>query len=590
MGRVVPAVPSFAVDQGFWYSLPPERAQEIEVGSLVRVPLGGRRTRGYVVELASTSPRPLDKLRPIGPLVMKHPLFDDDLLRALQWAANRYVAPLSVLLERTTPPNLANRLPAQLGDAPKEVTRDHPLADLATAIAERKRRPPAVFLASSADVAWLEALANPILRSRLSLMAIVATGAEAAALGGFAARLYGEAVVVVSADHSAADVTLAWAACQVPGRLLIGTPRISTWQVAGLRAIAVVEEGRRAMKDRQTPTISVRDLARTRATLAGLGLVFIGPTPTTETVAAGPSVIRGRRRTWPPVEIVDRRREEGQSGFVTLRALGAIKAVAQRGGRVFVFAHRRGYAPAFRCRQCRTLRRCSRCGSRPEPGTNCVRCGAILGPCQQCGSEQFVPMGAGVGRIAEELRRRLDGDVYTRVRVGSEADLAGLESQSLVIGVDADGLILGTHYRASEEALRILARLVSKVEGPSGRGMIQTSLPDHPVITALRLGNPMPFLTAEVENRRRLGLPPAGQLLIVETRGLAPPEEELRRIASGVNVLGPMARVTASGEPAQRWLLQGRDLGSVRLSLRPLIQQWREAGTVVRVDSDPIDL
>jgi hypothetical protein len=51
-----------------------------------------------------------------------------------------------------------------------------------------------------------------------------------------------------------------------------------------------------------------------------------------------------------------------------------------------------------------------------------------------------------------------------------------------------------------------------------------------------------------------------------------------------------MARVTASGEPAQRWLLQGRDLGSVRLSLRSLIQQWREAGTVVRIDSDPIDL
>jgi primosomal protein N' (replication factor Y) len=200
-------------------------------------------------------------------------------------------------------------------------------------------------------------------------------------------------------------------------------------------------------------------------------------------------------------------------------------------------------------------------------------------------------MGAGVGRIAEELGRRLDGDIFARVTVGSEADLADLTSQSLTVAVDADGLILGTHYRASEEALRILARLVSKVEGPSGRGLVQTSLPDHPVITALRSGNPMPFLAAEVESRRQLGLPPAGQLLIIETRGaVAPSDEELRRIASGVSVLGPMARVTASGEPAQRWLLQGRDLGSVRLSLRSLIQQWREAGTVVRIDSDPIDL
>ena len=590
VARVVPAVPSFAVDQGFWYSLPPERAFETAVGSLVRVPLGGRRTRGYVVEVANKSPRPLDKLRPIGPLVMKPPLFDDNLLRVLQWAANRYVAPLSVLLERATPPNLANRLPAEPGDEQKGVTKDHPLGELASAIAAGKRRPPAVFLTASSDTAWLEALASPILRSRLSLMTIVATGAEAAALGDVAARIFGEAVVVVSAEHTAAEVTSAWAACQVPGRLLIGTPRISTWQVSGLGAIAVVEEGRRAMKDRQTPTISVRDLARTRANVAGLGLVFIGPTPTTETVAAGPSVFQGRRRIWPSVEIVDRRREEHQSGFVTLRALGAIKAVAQRGGRVFVFAHRRGYASAYRCRRCRTLRRCSTCGARPEPGTKCVRCGAPLGPCQVCGSEKFVPMGAGVGRIAEELRRRLDGERFARVLVGSEADLADLPSQSLTVAVDADGLILGTHYRASEEALRILARLVSKVEGPSGRSILQTSLPDHPVITALRSGNPMPFLAAEVENRRQLGLPPSGQLLIIETRGPTPSDEELRRIASGVSLLGPMARVTAAGEPAQRWLLQGRDLGSVRLSLRPLIQQWREAGTVVRIDSDPIDL
>ncbi|HJR86693.1 MAG TPA: hypothetical protein VJ930_03440, partial [Acidimicrobiia bacterium] len=322
--------------------MPPERSAEITVGSLVRVPLGGRRTRGYVVEITDKPARPIDKLRPVGPLVMRLPIFDEPLLAALQWAANRYVAPLSVLLERTTPPNLANRLPDQPRHEPKEAPGDHPLAELATAIADGKRRPPAVFLGASSDGAWLEALASPILRSRLSLMAIVATGAEAAALGEFAERIFGEAVVAVSAEHSAAEVTLAWAACQVPGRLLIGTPRIATWQVAGLRAIAVLEEGRRAMKDRQTPTISVRDLARTRAGLAGFGLVFIGPTPTTETVATGPSVIRGRSRIWPPVEIVDRRREEGQSGFVTLRALGAIRAVAQRGGRIFVFAHRRG--------------------------------------------------------------------------------------------------------------------------------------------------------------------------------------------------------------------------------------------------------
>ncbi|MGH8958250.1 MAG: hypothetical protein ACRDVK_06210, partial [Acidimicrobiia bacterium] len=583
--RVIPAVASFAVDQGFWYSVPPERAQEIGVGSLVRIPLGGRRTRGYVVELAGKPPRPLEKLRSVGPLVMKLPVFDEDLLTALAWAANRYVAPLAVLLERSVPPNLANRLPDPPADRPLE-SKAHPLSDFATAIAAGNRRPAAVVLGPATDFEWFDALARPILRAQKSLLTVVATGAEAMSLGHRAREVFGESVVVVSTEASAAEMTDAWAACQVPGSFLIGTPRVSAWHVAGLRAVVVVEEGRRAMKDRQTPTISVRDLARTRANLGGLGLAFVGPTPTTETVATGPTVIRGRRRAWPPVEIVDRRHEEGQFGLISLTALGAIKAVADRAGNVFVFAHRRGYAPAFRCRQCRTLRRCVRCGARPEPGPSCVRCGATLGPCQQCGSEHFLPMGAGVGRVAEELKRKLDREVQARVTVGSEADLAALESQSLVVAVDADGLILGTHYRASEEALRILARLVGKVEGSQSRGLIQTSLPDHPVIGALRSGDPMPFLEAEVENRRHLGLPPAGQLLIVETRGPVPPDDGIKEIASGVSLLGPMNRVTASGEPARRWLIQGRDLGSVRLALRAIVQQWREAGTVVRIDSD----
>src|SRR5690606_16350233 len=47
--RVVPNVPSFSVDGGFWYSVP--ESIEVVVGSQVRVPLSGRRVRGWVVEV-----------------------------------------------------------------------------------------------------------------------------------------------------------------------------------------------------------------------------------------------------------------------------------------------------------------------------------------------------------------------------------------------------------------------------------------------------------------------------------------------------------------------------------------------------------
>ena len=50
--RIVPDVASFSVDNGFWYSVPEHLRSDISVGTIVRMPLSGRKVRGWVVELA----------------------------------------------------------------------------------------------------------------------------------------------------------------------------------------------------------------------------------------------------------------------------------------------------------------------------------------------------------------------------------------------------------------------------------------------------------------------------------------------------------------------------------------------------------
>jgi primosomal protein N' len=196
-------------------------------------------------------------------------------------------------------------------------------------------------------------------------------------------------------------------------------------------------------------------------------------------------------------------------------------------------------------------------------------------------------------RLVKEINGRLGGDTAavhptTRpVAVGTERDLAGLEPAPLVVAVDVDGLMLGHNYRTSEEALRILARLANAVEPGSGRRMMaQTSLPDAPLVTALRRGDPMPFLEGLLAERARLGLPPATEMLAIEIRGAERPErfdDELKALAPPA-LLGP-----AQSSQGWRWLLQG-PLGSFKPGLRPLVQKWRESGATVRVDADPIDL
>ena len=600
--RVVPSVPTFAVDNGFWYSIPASQESIVGIGTIVRVPLGGRKVRGYVVELARREP---GRLRPITAVSMEAKTFDLSLLRSLTWAANRYVAPLAVMLERSAPPNLARKLapdrdptsppvdPLQPNAASPPESGPHPLATWAASAVSGRRQPPIAYIARWWDMDWLPVLAGPALGAGRSVLVIAATGDEVETLAAAVPPWATSHLIVVRPDSTDAEATTAWVSAQAGGRLIVGTPRVEAWLVPDLAVIAIVEEGRRAMKDRQTPTVAVRDLMRTRAAVGGHHLCFIGPTPSLETLADGASVIRSGRRAWAPVEVVDRQSEPPIPGVLGQVAMSAIKAVAARSGRVFVFAHRRGYAPAAQCERCRTLRRCPNCGSRPETSPLCPRCGAGLGPCLNCGHDRFIPLGAGVGRVVEELRRSLDASVAQApadvpVQVGSEADLASQTRLDLAIAVDPDGLILGTHFRASEEALRVLARLAGKVEGRGARCILQTSLPDHPVVVALRKGDPVPFLESESEVRARFGFPPAGQLVIVETRGSLPEGSDvwIKEAATGATVLGPADR----GGGRLRWLIQGPDLTKARSQLRPLVQRWRDAGVAVRVDVDPIDL
>ena len=64
--RVVPDLPTFAVDDGFAYEVPP--GVEVEVGALVRVPLGGRRVPGFVVAMGEAERPGLRRLLAGEPL------------------------------------------------------------------------------------------------------------------------------------------------------------------------------------------------------------------------------------------------------------------------------------------------------------------------------------------------------------------------------------------------------------------------------------------------------------------------------------------------------------------------------------------
>lgn len=584
--RVVPDVASFAVDDGFWYSIPDHLSDDVHIGSIVRVPLSGRRVRGWVVERSDGRE---GKLKDIAAVSGAAPVFDERMLGSLLWAAHHYVAPVPVLLARASPPNLPRKIPDGLKVADLDRSGGV-LFDVASRSARQKRTPVLAVVGNWRRLEWLADL-MPVLAAGRSALVVAASAAEVDEIGAAGTVLFGDLAVSVAGEDDKTD-TKAWEKAQSAPRLIVGTPKTASWQIGKLAIAVVLEEGRRAMKDRQTPTIHVRDLMRTRSRLEGFNMVFYGPTPSVELLAAGAEIVHDSNRAWPLVEVVDRADDLPGSGFLSERALAAISATVRAGERVFVFTHRRVGFASMRCTRCRNLRSCARCGTRVGRVETCPRCGASIGPCRNCGNGEFEEMGTIPERLVAEIDRRAGkGTAMVHpgtgpVLVGTERDLAGLPMVTLAVAADVDGMLLGTGYRTSEEALRQLARLALAVrEGTGARMMLQTSRPDSLLVTTLRRGDPIPYLERVLVERAREFAPPSTEMIVVEIRGQIP-DTAPSDLASLENatVMGPV-----EVPDGKRWLITG-SLGRVRLGLRPLVGRWRDGGATVRVDADPIDV
>ena len=568
---MVPDIASFAVDDGFAYGVP--EGLDVDVGDRVRIRVSGRRLRGYVT--ARISEPPTRTLAPVDGVVGTLPSFGERELPLLRWAATHYVSPLSIILKRTTPPNVPRGQAAETTTGPRETTHS---------VRSRASRAPHLT-AVAAEVASVP--------DASSVMIIVPTTGEAASMAASLSAQQARPVVFASSDLSDREVTASWvAAATQPGTVLVGTREIALWPVNGLARIIVVEDSRRVMKSPSTPTIGVREVASERARTAEIPITFISPLPSLEVLSTATERLDPAGRLWSLVEVMDRREEPPGVGPVFERTTAAIAATATGGGTAFVLVPRRRYAGAYRCRRCGTLRRCAVCGSGVEPGAACARCGAEAGPCVSCGNDSWYGIGAGVGSVVDAISRRLGGDVGTAgdgrpVTVGTERDLLTTEPVSLAVAVDVDRLTLAPNYRASEDALRLLARLGQLVvRGRGHRCIVQTADPTQPVIEAFRSGRYEDFQRAERMTRMSAQLPPGGQLIAIETSGASEDlQDPILDLGGGAQVLGP-----APVGDRIRWLVQGKDLTAARVGLRQIVGRLRDAGARVRVDVDPIDL
>jgi len=259
---------------------------------------------------------------------------------------------------------------------------------------------------------------------------------------------------------------------------------------------------------------------------------------------------------------------------------------------------------------------------------HCRVCGtaaAAPGVCPRCKGVALRWVGPGTKRVEEVVRRlfptlriaRVDRETFptfdtvarefaagrTRLVVGTQLLLRARQLHpSLIAVIDADHPLHLPDFRAAERAFQQLRAVVSLAGAPPDpEAVVQTRVPDHPAIVALRTGQDERLYESELAIRREFGYPPSAHLarLVASSpdrsaaRVLAEQVAETAR-GQGVEVLGPA--LVPGGAPIrggrQRFrvqcLLRGQSRAKVRTAAcAALARAARRRSVRLSVEMDP---
>ena len=449
---------------------------------------------------------------------------------------------------------------------------------------------------------YFEAVAEALRQKRQALVLLPEIALTAQFLDRFAAR-FGARPAEWHSGLTERQRERVWtAAASSEARVVVGARSALFLPFADLGLIVVDEEHEGAYKQEEGVIYNARDMGVVRARFETAPIVLASATPAIESrfnAASGryrwlrlPS--RFGEARLPDIETADLRREGPPRGrWLCPRAIAGVEEARSRGEQAMLFLNRRGYAPLTLCRSCGHRFECPNCSAwlvehRFRASLVCHHCGHVEGRpklCPQCHeADTLTACGPGVERLAEEAEA-LFPDIRTLVlssdtpggieTLRGQLDAAAKGAYDLIIGtqlvakghnfplltfvcvVDADVGLANADPRAAERTFQLLRQATGRAGRgeKSGRALLQTWQPEHPVIRALVSGDAERFYAQETEERRLGGLPPFGRLAAIivsaEDRGAA--EAHARALARAAHGLagGERWRVAPLGGQPQ---------------------------------------
>jgi primosomal protein N' (replication factor Y) len=650
IARVEPLTSTRAIRGPFDYRLGDDQ-EEVEVGSLLRVPFGRSRTVGVVVELAGDSRVQPEQLA--APEALLPDVVPADLVELAHWMAAEYCSTPARALRLVMAPGARRRvrprkiaeLPAtgsSPGTAPPKLTSgqeealEQVLAALGHPDGDKRLLLHGVTGSGKTEV-YLRAVEATLAAGRGAIVLVPEIALTPQTVDRFVAR-FGVTVAVLHSGQRPTRRHDEWIRLRTGrARVCVG-PRSAVFApLPEIGLIVVDEEHEGSFKHEGDPGYDARVVAERRAQAHGALLLLGSATPRPETVHQTPRLRLPERidsRPLPPVTLLDMRGAHRPLHPQTRAALAELRRAGEKG---IVLLNRRGWSNFLSCRSCGHVWMCPDCEValvlHRSGHVACHHCGhreSAPSRCPRCGSTTVARHGAGTQRLEYELRDalgdgdfevvRLDADAVGRagreralerfraarcgLLVGTQMVAKGHDFPEVTLGVvlDADQTLRFPDFRSEERTFALITQLAGRAGRGErgGRVLVQTLAPAARPIRYAAHHDSDGFLADELQRRETLDYPPFASLIrivcaCVEASAAHAAATWLaaRIEPPQATVLGPAPLFALRGRARRQLLLKARNrplaIAAVGEAVDALARERALVrGVSVSVDVDPV--
>ena len=502
---------------------------------------------------------------------------------------------------------------------------------------------------------YLRLIAHALEQGKSAIVLVPEIGLTPQVMRQFAAQ-FGDTVAVLHSALSAGERYDSFKKIKSGrARVVIGTRSAVFAPVERLGVLILDEEQDGAYKSEQSPRYHARDVAKYRAAHEGALLVLGSATPSVETYYGAKQgkypvfslTERFMGTSLPEVQIADLRGQarEGRSGVIGQQLESELIDTLQKGKQAILFLNRRGNSRVIGCALCGWVPECPSCSTSmtyhsASGRAMCHYCGAsvkITGTCPVCGGESLFTETPGTQKVEQELHEkfpsarvlRMDADTMTTkgaheklltqfakggadILLGTQMVTKGLDFENVtLVGVlDADQSLYAQDYRARERTFSLITQVVGRAgrRFDTGKAVIQTYSPTHPVILTAARQDYEAFYEREMETREALQCPPVCDLTVLTAVGeveqqvlasLLSLKTRLQSLMEGqyadvkAPVLGPAAAQVVKVMGRYRYHLTMRAQNTARWRalvagvMREFLRDSKNRGVTVFADENP---